>query len=131
MGYLPLPRMSEADFIAAADETIDDLIGLSTKDDGWTFVGEEKGVRIHKTHSEDNPVVMVRGVTTIKADAEDILKCTETLDERNKWDEMFIKGTYLKDLDDSHQILHLQFKVRLFFFLTYVFVHKLKFFFRV
>ena len=41
-----------------ADETIDDLIGLSTKDDGWTFVGEEKGVRIHKTHSEDNPVVM-------------------------------------------------------------------------
>merc|ERR1712137_1211684 len=30
--------------------------------------------------------------------------------ERNKWDEMFIKGTYLKDLDDSHQSLHLQFK---------------------
>jgi len=52
----------------------------------------------------------MRGRTDINATADEVLKCTEDLDARAKWDELFIKGSVIQDIDETHQVIHFQFK---------------------
>eukprot|EP00339_Tiarina_fusa_P015843 CAMPEP_0117023768 /NCGR_PEP_ID=MMETSP0472-20121206/17710_1 /TAXON_ID=693140 ORGANISM="Tiarina fusus, Strain LIS" /NCGR_SAMPLE_ID=MMETSP0472 /ASSEMBLY_ACC=CAM_ASM_000603 /LENGTH=205 /DNA_ID=CAMNT_0004729991 /DNA_START=70 /DNA_END=687 /DNA_ORIENTATION=- len=102
--------MADADLIKAVDNTIDSLQKLCTSDDDWTFVNEKKEVKIHLRHVEESAVVMLRGVTTIPCTPDDILKCTEDLESRKSWDELFIEGNVVRELDDAHQIIHFKFK---------------------
>merc|ERR1711879_283834 len=50
------------------------------------------------------------GSIDLPADAKTVLKTTEDLDGRKKWDELFISGKVVQQLDDSHQVLHFKFK---------------------
>ena len=63
----------------------------------------------------------MRGRTDINATADEVLKCTEDLDARAKWDELFIKGSVIQDIDETHQVIHFQFKVILPFSFFYLF----------
>lgn len=56
----------------------------------------------------------MRGRLDIPASASDVLKATEDLEGRKKWDELFIDGSVVQELDDKHQVLHFKFKVNKF-----------------
>jgi len=71
---------------------------------------KKKDVKIHLRQVEDSAVVMLRGVATIPGSPEDILKCTEDLESRKQWDELFISGSVVKQIDDNHQLIHFKFK---------------------
>ena len=53
----------------------------------------------------------MRGSIEIPASPEEVLKCTEDLDGRKAWDELFQGGQVVQQIDDTHQILHFKFKV--------------------
>ena len=53
----------------------------------------------------------MRGRLEFSSSAETVLKSTEDYETRKKWDELFVKGTVLETLDDTHQVVHFQFKV--------------------
>uniref|UniRef100_A0A7S4MT69 START domain-containing protein n=1 Tax=Vannella robusta TaxID=1487602 RepID=A0A7S4MT69_9EUKA len=96
--------------IKAVDDTMDSLQKLCTSDDDWEYLNDKKDVKIHLRHVEDSAVVMLRGVTTIPKTPEEILKCTEDLESRKAWDELFIEGSVVKELDENHQVIHFKFK---------------------
>ena len=50
-------------------------------------------------------------MTTIPNTAEEVLAATEDLGTRKKWDELFIEGNVVEQLDADHQVLHFKFKV--------------------
>ena len=102
--------MSDEQWKQVVDSSMDRLKQLATSDDGWKLDKEKSGVVIHHRYSEDSPIVMMRGKTTIAASAEDVLKCTEDYETRKKWDELFNGGEVLKTIDDSHQVITLKFK---------------------
>merc|ERR1712137_400928 len=89
---------------------MDNLVALCTSDDDWTSLGEEKGVRIHQRSIEGNPIVMLRGITDINVSPKEILDATADLENRSKWDKMFLGGSYPKEIDEKHHIVHLKFK---------------------
>eukprot|EP00339_Tiarina_fusa_P019994 CAMPEP_0117036446 /NCGR_PEP_ID=MMETSP0472-20121206/25820_1 /TAXON_ID=693140 ORGANISM="Tiarina fusus, Strain LIS" /NCGR_SAMPLE_ID=MMETSP0472 /ASSEMBLY_ACC=CAM_ASM_000603 /LENGTH=177 /DNA_ID=CAMNT_0004746211 /DNA_START=8 /DNA_END=538 /DNA_ORIENTATION=+ len=101
--------MAEA-WIAAADAGLDKLKELSTSDEGWKADKTKNGVVMHHRYSDDSPIVMMRGAIEIPASAADVLKCTEDLAGRKKWDELFQGGEVIAELDDKHQVLHFKFK---------------------
>eukprot|EP01115_Flamella_aegyptia_P014368 TRINITY_DN812_c0_g1_i1.p1 TRINITY_DN812_c0_g1~~TRINITY_DN812_c0_g1_i1.p1 ORF type:complete len:214 (+),score=65.86 TRINITY_DN812_c0_g1_i1:37-642(+) len=96
--------------IEIAEATFDDLESLSTNDDGWEFVKEKDGVNIHLRQVEGSPIVMMRGQIDIDCAAPDCLVITEDLESRKDWDELFIEGKVIEEIDDTHQVLHFKFK---------------------
>lgn len=102
--------MSAEQWKAKADEGLNKLRELSTGDEGWKADKEKEGVSIHHRYVEGSSIVMMRGKLEIPASAKAVLECTEDLETRKQWDELFIEGSNVETLDDSHQVLHFKFK---------------------
>lgn len=63
-------------------------------------------------------LLRLRGVAEIPRTPEELLKCTEDYETRKQWDELFIAGKCVRQLDETHQIIHFKFKVLLFLFIA-------------
>lgn len=50
-------------------------------------------------------------MTTIPNTAEEVLAATEDLSKRKEWDELFIEGSVVEQIDADHQVLQFKFKV--------------------
>ena len=98
------------DYVALVEASTDELEQLCVSDDGWEHPKEKKGVKIHMRSVEGTAIVMLRGVTTIPNTAEEVLAATEDLSKRKEWDELFIEGSVVEQIDADHQVLQFKFK---------------------